>query len=320
MRNIILLILVFVFINPGRSQSWEDIFLDIELFSHDLGYLDPLFVNIVFENKGNRKVKNINTLDGGLMISYKPVNAKKWESLKFTNFHSPYHSYKFDIQPNSSLKKDYFLLLPVLSDYSFFPGADSIMQKNKGLYEKVPGVCFKPGKYQLKITYFPFNNSKNKYSFKNEDGTCKKCFEKILFFEVGAYKKVEDIAAYKWLLTLDEPNFIYLIDPITMYDFPSSFDPGVKIYLRELLIRFPNSIFAPYAAYKSLFVLGTRNLTPISDHEKIIEFYKKALSKMKFIKENSKNSYLLKEIDPMQEKYEKELRKIEFIINQNQKE
>lgn len=311
MRYIILILILFVCINSGHSQKWRNISLDIELFSQDLGYLDPLFVNIVFENKGNRKIKNINSLESGLIISYKPFNEKKWEPLRYFNFYSPYHTDKFDIPPNYSSKKEYFILFPVLSDYSIFPGTDANMNKNKGLYQRIPGVCFKPGKYKLKITYFPFKYSRNDYL--SQDERCKKCIEKSLVFEVGNYKNEEDKAAYNWLLTFREPNFIYQFEPYSMHYFPSSFDPNVKIYLEELIERFPNSVFAPYAAYKSLFIHGSQKLTPITDLEILIDFYEKELKKIEFIKEKSKNMYILREIDSTQKIYAKKLRNYQII-------
>lgn len=179
-----------------------------------------------------------------------------------------------------------------MSEYAGYPGQTYDSMKKNPIYREIPCLCFKPGHYQLKVAYFPFldRNDILKHIKKNEN---QQRVEKIISFEVTAYEKEEDIKAYNWLKSLEIPNFIFFVDPNPYYFHTSVFDPTYEVLLEEFLIKFPDSSFAPYAAFRAHFFPTKLNKADDFSEEEKKQGLQKTLNRLEFIKERTDNQFLL---------------------------
>lgn len=206
-----------------------------------------------------------------MLIEVKRVEGEKWWNIElFKGYIVGENDFKVSIPPGSSrvipkklsAPRDSagFVWMPVKTpEYLFFNN-----------------YCFRPGKYELRVTYF--------YKCLNlEEGKKKNSIVRIIDFEVVEYEDEVDRQAYDWLMRLEHPGLFYNPE-VAIYSFESWLEIG-----KEFLVLFPDSRFTPFVHYGMVVALA--HLLSTKDWEKTtFDYHKKEVRK-------SQNAYLISEIE-----------------------
>lgn len=256
-------------INFSYSQRWKDLRIEAELYENKIGLLEPLFLNFTLANNSKEVIKDINYLISGLYLSFKSTTDHNWEELEYYKMVTSDwgDSRKFDFVAEGKSQKEYHILFPRSSKNSV-SAIKNIPPAHIDACQKFSDKLFKKGKYLLRLTYFPYEIEKDSLFTKDGIYKCEKCIEKIIPFEVVAYTKPENIAAYNWLKNKQESNLCYKIDPRNFW-YPTYSNEEIITYLEEFISLFPTSKFVPYAAHKAIQVSNYLSMWEKTEEGKI---------------------------------------------------
>lgn len=315
------LFLCLLFLYPLNAQNFGQIIMDVELHENKIGLHDPLTLTLKFHKKTNRDVKFVYPI-GNVIFSYKPRGGKKWEILgySYSTFEqdSSIQDLVYGVTPDL-----HFLLLPRMSDYTFNP--DIILESPRltTFYKRMSASLFKPGKYDIRITYFKNQTDfyYNQNYISNNGSKCKHCIEKIIEFEVAPYGKLENIEAFEWFSTMGIPNVVYLFGDVerhAIYDLSFN-DRAIGAYnsFIKLVADFPESKFAPFAAYHLIgtcYEGGKFLLYNENDYYLKRKCYLKNKDLIQFIQKSSDNPFLLNKAYKELRIIEGELKKVNSYI------
>ena len=215
-KNILIVSFLVFTLNFANGQNWKKIDLKINLEEDKIGFLESLIIQLHCQNKKLNKLKVHHPGSYGRIIwEFRHEDSTKWLKTGTNIDMIPEPSYKFKFKRKQPIS----MTLISATFYNF-------LQTNN--------LSF--GKHYLRATYFPINT---KRYFEEATKKCKKCVQTVVPFYIIPYEGIEK-KARDYLLTLDEPDFMY-----NLYQFGKNPTSEAEKFIK----KFPNSKFRAWAEY-----------------------------------------------------------------------
>jgi hypothetical protein len=223
----------------GAAYSQQGMLnLEVKPVVSTIGPIDPLMFNLVLTNKGASNIEGLPiwAVRSTTLVEYRASGSNDWQVLEVpilnrlaTKCGVPGNN-RITLKAGESLDAELFVVYDPYISY----------QRERPYY-----YFEKPGEYYLRASYQP---AEGQVVYSNE-----------VRFKVESYTGV-DLDAYNWLKNKPLPHFMYDPETYVLVEMHEADE-----WAQELMDRFPNSRFAPWAQLylANCYLLGLRTATEI---------------------------------------------------------